>query len=512
MNDDDDAIEFSFTPQFIYDQYHGLDRAHEEAQTPLRVIHVAPKTLTTFAEAIQRGFDQLINSRVNIICSLAVDSHDMPEQFAESVKVQVQETDVVLVEVHGAEQETRIAEAVLDIETKAAVFVLIHRPEEFILRVKLEMGDCATVADAVEAIRQKFQNTQGIIVLGNSGIKRYKEIFPKKHVVAIFHPYFDAPLPAITSDMASSARFQPDAVVVVGSNTTWGEMRDVEDVQALTESLRSDIRVMGYVAGKFQSAHVDMPGMIAQAGHERVGADAGLVFLSNEDLLQAAERGAFIDEDSFRSWLYAVSGEGRRVIVRARVAPDSMSFSAESWSSSGGGGGSLAWQQRIASWEAEVVDFNLQLYKENLSSLRECEGGEGLLGAAKEEFSGTLHRGRGREIFVVFESPAMSDVANEEGLWMVHVPVAAAEEGEEEERYRSSVNVRRGRIRPEFSQQVRGQIIRLVGSPRERAEVLQHNAVVALRNSVSVAAFGYMILFRHSIATAKNYEANTTRL
>ena len=65
------------------------------------------------------------------------------------------------------------------------------------------------------------------------------------------------------------------------------------------------------------------------------------------------------------------------------------------------------------------MDFNLQLYKENIAHLREpvqtmCAP----YSLAKEEYSGTLHKGASlsHEIFLVLDGVAMTDVAEAEGL------------------------------------------------------------------------------------------------
>lgn len=431
------------SPSVLYHKLQEAQSAQRRDIAPYTLLHLAPKTLATFANALQQGFTELDGL---LQATTLIDNASCPPDFSLQLHSLHRSVDCTLIEIHGAEQEVRIFEEVSKtlekIQYKGKVVVLIHRPEEVLLRLKLENG-IATAA-AKRMLADKLQIAHAVVVLGKSGERLYREILPESILVtSIFHPYFAAhPLPTCP------CRYHPDSVVAVGSSTTWGEMRDIADLESLMRSIGGHIRAFGYASGSFQSAHVDMPSYIARR-------DKDILFLGNCDILAAREAGLFSDEESFRQWLYSVSEEGTKLIIRAVIPEGGKLLEGQHFSTA---------DPDVQLWESRLVDFNVQFYKENLRHLRDDD-----VMAPKQEFSGTLHKGLA-EIFLVLSSPTMDDVENDEGMKMIH----AADQSD-------------------FTEPAL-EVIRLVNSPAERRELLENNATVSERLGGKCSALGYFLL------------------
>jgi len=426
----------------------GSVTAETESREPIKLVHVSPKTLGGFAEKIQDGFEIIRERGLPIEARTIAAGDETADEFADRVAPQLKDADIVLLEVHGAEQEVRIMETIVTKDSRGKLIVLVHRPEEMVLRIKKE--ESATTTAAKEILADRLFRADAIVVLGESAINRYIDIFPNIPVVAILHPYFDA------KDLPNTPnRYNKDSVVVVGSNTTWGEMRDIEDVEGLMQKISTRVKAVGYVAGKFQPAHIDMKKYIDRQNDD-------VIFLTNEAIVQTRVEGGFADEESFRDWLYVLSDEGRKLIIRAEITPGGDTFAKADFGDARLG--------EVRAWEGRVIDFNLQLYKENLGLLRD-ENQE----APKEEYSGTLHKGLA-EIFLVLESSTMDDVGKGEGLRMIEVKSKTR--------------------RPDFSEAA-DTIIKLVHNPQERLGILRHNIQVAKSNGIENAAYGFFALSQY---------------
>jgi HEAT repeat protein len=232
-------------------------------------------------------------------------------------------------------------------------------------------------------------------------------------------------------------------------------MRDIEDVEGLMGKIGTRAKTVGYVAGKFQPEHVDMKKYIDRK-------DKDVLFLTNDRMANAQSKGEFKDEESFRNWIYNLSDNGRKLIIRAVIDEGGETFKPVDLKDERLGG--------VRGWEGRLVDFNLQLYKENLGYLRD-EDQE----APKEEYSGTLHKGLA-EIFVVLKSNTMDDVGRVEGLRMIEVKSETR--------------------RPDFTEAA-NEIVGLVNNPQERLRLLKHNVQVAKSNPIENAAYGYSLLSQY---------------
>jgi hypothetical protein len=438
----------------------------------IRIVHLSPKTLGLFARKLHEGFQILSSLGLPIESELFVDEDENVISFLDQLLPTIRNDDLILLEVHGCEQEKRLMDDVLRLSLQNKIIAVVHRPEELILRVKLEHQ--TSIDGAVGLLAQSFKRLSAVVLLGLSGVSQYEEIFPKA-VYAIAHPYFAAQPLQLSHP---SWRYQDNAVVVVGSNTTWGEMRSLHDVSLLLNSLRNRLRVIGYASGSFQSAHIDMPWYIRRS---RLSIDDGgdILFLGNEEIEAALDAREITDEMTFREWLYRLSGKGQRMILRAVVSSDQMSFT----------GQSLPPASRASQWEAGLVDFNLQLYRESLSRLREVEGKD--RHAPKQEYSGTLHKGI-PEIFLVFDSPTLRDVTRTEGLRVISVPLVFSDPSVEDHAAKDRPSHALADQQPDFSEAIE-QILSLCQHPYDRLEMLRWNSQVAASYGVAEAAYGYFL-------------------
>lgn len=427
----------------------------DQSSKNIQLVHLSPNTLGSFAKKINEGFIGDNNTvgiskqNIPIKSTLFIANKDeLPTAFATRVESQIRDADIILLEVHAAGHEVRILEDIVKKTINGKLIVLIHRPEELLLRIKKE--NTVSTEEAKKILVHQLARADAIVVLGESTIARYAKLLPNKTVVAIFHPYFSAELLPQTPH-----RYETNSVVIIGSNTSWGELREIEDTEALVDKINSRIKAIAYVAGRFQPQNIDMGNYIKRQ-HDDV------LFMTNEMFINAKKNKEFSDEASFRQWLYTVSDNGKKLIIRGIINPQQNSFVSVDYNDEKLGS--------IKDWEKQLIDFNLQLYKENLSALRDNNHQ-----APKEEYSGTLHQGLAN-IFVVLKSPTMDDVRDAEGLQMIEV-----------------VSQTR---RPDFTQAAE-QIIALVNNPKQRLEILKNNIHVAQSHGIESAAYGYYLLSQY---------------
>ena len=103
---------------------------------------------------------------------------------------------------------------------------------QLILRIAAEDDVSYTVAKSL--LHKKLKKVEAIVFPGACFILEYQEIFPDKIVTAI-------PLGFINQGIHVnlSKRMTQDAVVCIGSNTTWGEMRYIDDLVELLKSINN---------------------------------------------------------------------------------------------------------------------------------------------------------------------------------------------------------------------------------------------------------------------------------
>ena len=294
----------------------------------------------------------------------------------------------VLWQWHGAGHEIPVIQLQSHLPFSAQVkhIALLHRPEELILRV------------TPSAIRTTLAPFSQVVVMGPSCVPLYSSLLSAPTVRSIPHGFFSPGVDAAAHSYDSSTP------LVIGSRTTWGELRNLADLLSLSSALIDAATPMSppfvvYASGVFQ----DFP------EHSLLSYPSSAFWLlDDEELGTASEAKEFTDQKSYRVWLHG-KADGR-VVIRSRKD-----------------GEMLQEEKASPEFEVNLFDFNVQLYREALAHLRTPETSDQPRFAAKVEYSGTLHLAGGPWIGVVFESIAMDDVGgDDEGLSMVSVPVDGA--------------------------------------------------------------------------------------
>lgn len=144
------------------------------------------------------------------------------------------ETCAVIYQIHGAEPATEEDNAIMEIignssRYKAKQAILLHRPDEIQLRYP-SLGNIFKLNSAV-----------GLVFLGDKHLKDAFYASAKKKTI-IPHGFFDL-----------SEKFQEDPVVI-GSHTTWGEMRSIEHALKLLGEIfvlnsKQNKKIIGYLGG-----------------------------------------------------------------------------------------------------------------------------------------------------------------------------------------------------------------------------------------------------------------------
>ncbi len=231
-------------------------------------------------------------------------------------------------------------------------------------------------------LERAFDKAIKVVLLGNAEVPTYVARCGADKAMAIPHGFFN---------INSQAAVPKDlSVSVVGSVTTWSDMRWIGDVVGLIKEIRkrsSSTKALGYVAGKFVPyKNPDTGNTIDELNELRSSPDC--IILEAEDIESAYQQaGGFTDLASFKAWLWERSGQGAKVIITEGEIKS----------------------KEVKNLQASLVDFNTQMYRELLNDFK-----------PKVEYSGTLHENPGSFIPVVFESPSMADVVSE-GIDMVTV-------------------------------------------------------------------------------------------
>jgi 6-phosphogluconolactonase/glucosamine-6-phosphate isomerase/deaminase/phosphomannomutase len=357
---------------------------------PVRIVHLFPRSLQRYAFNLDNGLR----------------GSGLPVEIAE---LSDDRTDIALVQLHGAESESPVA------GYSGRKIVLVHRPEETLKRFNE-----AQISDFLG-------NAEAIVLLGESWVNEYRKRFPEKVVVAIPHGFFEA-------GQIEPHRLEPHTIQVVGSVTTWGEMRRLDDAIKLIRALKeqgSHSPILGYLGGTIDPKREDI---------NRFKNDHDVWLLSNSEIQSAGDLGKYRDFFSFRKWLYDEARD--RIIIRTDTAPESYA--------------------PIPKWEKQLVDFNVQFYREILKD-----------DEPKVEYSGTLHLQAAPAIYVVLDSPSMHDVLKNEGFQMILVPARGKE-----------IDYSEGAKR----------IRELISKPRERQRILENNLQAARRLGMEQIAFAYYTL------------------
>lgn len=450
----------SLAPSRLQARYAGKKKNLEMNSDPIRLLQLVSNTLK-IGRQLQEALSGLL-PQFNIQARTERQDSLNPGAITEFLQsARINTADIVLAQVHGIEGEQRLivqtrpmlagqglTEPLLDrAGPKTKVIVYIHRPEELILRVAAETdGNYRSGKGHVATV---LRRCHAVVLSGRCSLPEYQEMLPDVLVTSI-------PLgfsPPEGESVNVQERVRQNAVTFVGSYTTWGEMRHLGDVPQLLEAIRqrdASANVVGYTAGRCDK-HCKL---------DEFAARGNVVLLGNDALSNAHSTGEFSDEATFRNWLYQQAPG--KCIFRARqgqngqVMPEDISLL----------------PPPIRTWEQRLIDFNIQFYYEALDAYREPDR----RGQPKVEYSGTLHNGGGHEVFVVFESPAMKDVQNDEGLQMLTVPMI--------------------RGAPDY-QNGADQILRLMRSPASRVAMLERNCESMAKIGMNEIAFAFYLLCRH---------------
>lgn len=328
-----------------------------------RIGIIIPRSLERYGEILKQGFDKLDLDEIKAKVEMPEEGEDTTSFTA---RIKAQNYDIHIVQLHGAHNEEPVA---FNEFRGRRTIILVHRPEEVILRYQEEV------------LRQLFKKASKIVLLGEAMVREYKRRFCNQ-VVSIPHGFFNIKPKAIeTKDLS---------IGVVGSVTTWSDMRWIIDVVELMGEIRRispNTKVVGYVAGRFVPyTHPETGEVIDELESLRNNPDC--LLLSAQDIETAYHNSEFKDLASFKQWLYGKSNQGKRVLIIEGE------FSSE----------------ELKRLQSSLIDFNTQLYRELLKGFE-----------PKVEYSGTLHERPGDSIPIVFESSSMSDVESE-GLHMITVP------------------------------------------------------------------------------------------
>ena len=428
-------------------QLHGrLERELASAgpeRPALPVTQLVPNTIRSFGDRLQAAFAQTGQR-------LGIDSTTFHPKDLDAVAQVVAQAEndanrFLIVQVQGREGEVRLLEPVIQRGLKNPLIVYIHRPEELILRISFERN--RTYSEAKGDLAHMLKGAAAVILPGACFLGEYQEMLPQRTVVAIplgFAPSHETVLPP--------SRLASGAVTVIGSNTTWGEMRDLRDLLNLLEAVRKAApgeKVVGFAQGDH-----DARSKLGQyLGHE------GVRFLSNAEIVAGRESKAFTNEEQFRDWLHRTAAGN--LIIRGRVengSPMPESLPKET--------------KELYDWENRLIDFNVQMYREILDGRREPHR----RGLPKVEYSGTLHKAGAHVIFVVFQSGAMDDVRRDEGLTMVEVPASKGQ--------------------PDFDAAA-ARIVELIRRPGERNRIIDGNRVAGEALGMDEVTCAFFLLMDH---------------
>jgi len=434
----------------------------EVADEPLRPLGVrpfalgiiTPRSLAKYGALLKQGFDEYMArqnaaleaeaaaqaapgaaasaepSALPLLRSVEVcmpDASESAAQFGARMRA-TKRFDVLLIQYHGSESEQPIAFVEHSESEEVPRILLLHRPEEILLRherhvYKAEQYNVIKLLREVDVVVLLGEAARPAVLraVGDSAASSVSSP-PQANVCVVPHGFSEL---LSAEELHRSRTLSP--IAVVGSDTTWGDMRWVADLIQLRHALEKKQaehiaafaarkrmsgggkhksgskmpqahNVLLYASGVFQSyvhplskEHVDeLKQLQARCPDE-------LAIISADQLNDASP--PINDVTALKKALWAHSDQGARVVVCK--------------------GGEL--NSRLRAFHAELFDFNVQLYRELIKDYQ-----------PKIEYSGTLHSRPGASIPIVFESAAMEEV-EVEGLRMLKAAYHAAEQQEEEE-------------------------------------------------------------------------------
>ena len=379
---------------------------------------IAPATLNQYVTHLQTGF--LTPPIVKIL-----NDDQRIEDFRSNIfrefdgLVQKEREDDILhinLQWHGAGHEQPIISllpSLLKNFPECKISVLVHRPEEVLLRLmkdKQEMNNEEShplnATEMETLLKEEFiilcgnnetsSNKVTFVLPGPSCLTSYAPLLPKHVKIKVIpHGFFNV------GSIGAEERYNCDRIHVIGSRTTWGELRALSHLIELAAEINLQNDEMGgeankyifFASGNFQ--HVDEHEISVLRCNPKVWIlDDGEIDANSSEFDPTSI-------SSFKNWLYKTSK--KRVIIRSTTQTTHLTGLPE------------------IPAEKTIIDYNLQLYKEALSRLRSDSAS---LYKPKVEYSGTLHATGGPAISIVFKSEAMDDVSQEGGAFkMIEIPI-----------------------------------------------------------------------------------------
>ena len=334
------------------------------------VLILSPASLANYANCMERGFMELasgstITSEHRPSCrSIIAREGDAAAAVALAAS---QPCGTLLVQLHGAHTEEPVAfmiEAHIrqqqHQQQRPRLVVLLHRPEEILERAR--RGLYASAASSTDyggsLLNSLIRHADAVVLLGEAMREVYASLPGCRRCVAIPHGFFGLLSERDLVQSASTAASSDDSPsIVVGSITTWSDMRWVSDILRMHQAyLEARARapstlcggVLFYVAGTYRAyerpdgTRIDELALL-QARSSSLALE--LVDGHEIDAL-ALERGSgTFSSNELRSWLWQRSGHGARVIVVRSGVRDATALAAQ----------------------ARVCDVNVQLYRELLN-------------------------------------------------------------------------------------------------------------------------------------------------
>lgn len=511
------------------------------------ILHIVPQTLSLFSNELQNGFNFLFlnynnnnnnqeknnttnitptNTTTNTTTSIKnknkntfnvnlkiINENENINDYINNNKVNLlyNNIQIILIEIHGCEQEKRIFESILSFYNNndrdenednskdgVKIIVIIHRPEEFILRLMYENN--ITWNEAGNLITELFYSVHAVVFLGDCAIPLYQPLLTNGQIIEIIpHPYFYTEYSLVEIDTLRYLK-SSTPIVVVGSNTTWGEMRSIDDLlnlfllfhhynqnynQDQIQDQRFQMRLLGYISGKYQEKYINIVSYLQTHSEQ-------FILITNEMILKAYEDHEFTDESTYRLWLYSQSNSGLKLVIRGKleIQNEQKIFISQQFTLTSN-------PIELYEWDNNIVDFNFQFYREILSSYRpilsKCY-------EPKQEYSGTLHScgQRINEIYVVFESDSMKDIERNEELILFQIPYFVDESFQQ---LHEGFQIPQNQITfpiPNYTL-ILEKIYDLVQNPTKWLQILQHNRNVSREYNTIVGASSYLQLFEKLI-------------
>ncbi|PRP77609.1 hypothetical protein PROFUN_00470 [Planoprotostelium fungivorum] len=356
---------------------------------------ISPYSLERYGQLLLEGFQQLITE------GLEAEVHHYflnQSQSLSDFSTTVPPCDLVLLQLHGSHTEIPVAFERYPVKDNGRVALLLHRPEEILKRLERGLyGDLD--------VRGTFRRMSCLVLMGPAMCDDYKSFCSR--VVSVPHGFF------ALDDVSTEKKAMRD-VACVGAITTFSDMRWVSDVMKMHAkyseiSSNGQGKLLFYITGLFvpyraYGSTVVVDELQCIRGCLETDPNYPVKIFEITEIEERLNHCTTIQHrscliiarsshdilNSYKRWLMDQSDKGKKmIIVRGNTTSSQM--------------------KKI---HFELIDFNLQLYRELMNDFK-----------PKVEYSGSLHAAPGLSLPIVFDSPAMTDVLSE-GLHTIPVRLA----------------------------------------------------------------------------------------